>query len=291
MTWLFLSILCSTLIFIVFKLFARFHISNLQAIVVNYFVAFFTGFWMFPFAINPVEIIEKPWFSSILILGALFISLFQLMAFVSQKFGVAAVSVAVKMSLVIPVIFAMWRYGENLGFLKVMGIVAALVAVWLATRKPGKTQGDLKLAIVPLVLFVGSGFLDAFLKYNQQELLPPADKARFTSLIFLTAGIIGIFWFAAKCKWGNERPPQWRALLGGLALGIPNYGSIYFLLKALEMRDLESSAIFPINNVGVVALSTLCGFLLFNEKLSPKNRLGILLAMVSIGLIAFHKLF
>ncbi|MDG1658691.1 MAG: EamA/RhaT family transporter, partial [Crocinitomicaceae bacterium] len=40
---LLLSVLSSSLIFVIFKLFARFKIDTFQAIVVNYFMAFIIG--------------------------------------------------------------------------------------------------------------------------------------------------------------------------------------------------------------------------------------------------------
>ncbi len=290
MIWLLLSILCSTLIFVAFKLFDRFAVSNLQAIIINYFVAFSVGFFSDGFDLQPAELTSKPWFISIMILGFLFIFLFQLMAFVSQKFGVAAVSVTVKMSLVIPVSFGIIYYGDAANSLKIIGILAALVAVYMATRKPIKTKAHPVYVFLPPVLFLGSGFLDAFLKYNQQELVPSHEHSYFASLIFLTAGFIGIAMLLVQRVRGLEKL-HWRNIIGGIALGIPNYGSIYFLLKALEVKNLESSVVFPINNVGVVAVSVITGWLLFNENISRINKMGIILALVAIFLIAYERLF
>ena len=75
-------------------------------------------------------------------------------------------------------------------------------------------------------------------------------------------------------------------MLGGIALGVPNYFSIFFLLKALENNSLNSASIFTINNVAIVMFSTILGILLFKEQLSFKNWGGIALAIVSILLVA-----
>lgn len=291
MIWLILSISCSTLIFIIFKLFPKYGIDNLQAIVVNYFIAFAVGSLSGDFSFKITELPEKPWFISIIILGFLFISLFQLMAIISQKFGVTAVSVAVKMSLVIPVVFAIIYYGDSIGVLKIMGILMALAAVYFSTRKPSATKGHPEMMWLPLLLFIGSGFLDSFLKYNQQELVPITEHAYFASAIFLMAAIIGTFWLGISIIFQRTSTTHWKNILAGIALGIPNYGSIYFLIKALDMQNLESSFIFPINNVGVVALSVVCARILFNENLSRQNVLGVILAIISIALMTFVKLY
>lgn len=289
MIWLILSILCSSLIFVVFKLFDRFNVSNLQAIIVNYFVAFIVGWTTNGFTVSIAELPKKPWIQSVVVLGFLFIFLFQLMALVAQKFGVATVSVIVKMSLVIPVSIGIWYYGDSLSFTKVMGIMAALAAVYFATLKPGKRNGGGRSFLLPVILFLGGGFLDSFLKYNQQELVPSDEHSYFASLIFLMAGTLGFLLFIIKYSRGLEKV-HWRNLIAGIALGIPNYGSIYFLLKSLEVKGLESSVIFPINNVGIVAVSVITGWVLFNEKLSRVNKFGIILAVLAIVLIAFEKI-
>lgn len=286
MIWLAFSILCSTLIFIIFKLFARYEVNNLQAIVVNYFVAFAAGSISNGFTLDFKTLPTEPWFLSSLILGIVFISLFQVMAFVSQKLGVSTVSVSVKMSLAIPVVAAIILYDEQLYFTKVLGVIAALAAVYMASFKPEKTKEHRMYIFMPIILFVGSGLLDAFINYNQRFLVPSSQYAQFTSISFLLAGLFGVLFLIIK-RINAPLQLQWKSLAGGVLLGIPNYGSIYFLLKALDVQSLESSVIFPINNVGIVALSVIIARIFFKESLSLLNKIGIALAILAIILIAF----
>ena len=69
-------------------------------------------------------------------------------------------------------------------------------------------------------------------------------------------------------------------------MGVPNYFSVYFLVHALRSDLLDSSGIFTVNNVAIVMMSTLVGITIFRERLSPKNWLGIFLAVLSIFLVA-----
>ncbi|MFK5073661.1 hypothetical protein ACI4BE_29470, partial [Klebsiella pneumoniae] len=55
----------------------------------------------------------------------------------------------------------------------------------------------------------------------------------------------------------------------------------------LQRSSWESSASIPINNMGIVLFSTLVAWLLFKEKLSTINWMGVLLSLVAIFLIAF----
>jgi uncharacterized membrane protein len=48
----------------------------------------------------------------------------------------------------------------------------------------------------------------------------------------------------------------------------------------------ESSTLFTINNVGILLASALMGVVIFKERLSIKNIIGILVACISIILLA-----
>lgn len=285
MIWLLLSIICSTLIFVIFKYFDKFGVDNLQAIIVNYIVAFTLGMGLRGFDTSLIDIPEKNWFWSAFILGIIFIWLFRLMALASQKIGVSVVSITVKMSLVIPVIFGVLYYQESFGLMKILGISLALLAVYLTTAKDKSKKTSELYIKLPLILFFGSGIMDTFINYNQVEIVSVEEHGLFTSSIFGMAAVFGSLLLLiqhSKNKIKLKRKNIW----AGIILGIPNYGSIYFLLRSLNHNNMESSIVFPINNVGIVALSVLVGVVLFSEKLNFKNIIGIALALLSIALLA-----
>ena len=66
--------------------------------------------------------------------------------------------------------------------------------------------------------------------------------------------------------------------------------SIVDLMKALDVDSLPSSVIFPVNNIAIVMLSTLGAWLIFREKLSKINVVGIVLAIIAISLIAVQNI-
>ena len=285
-----LSILSSTLIFVAFKLFSRFKINTLHAIVVNYMVACCCGLFFQENALHFGDISRLSWFSFALALGALFIIVFNLMALTTQRSGLSVVSVATKMSVVIPVVFGLLYYKEGLGILKFFGIILALAAVYLASIK---TKDSLKIKasnfIFPILVFLGSGIIDTSIKYLEGEYVAKNDIPIFSATIFASAAIIGLIIIAVKAIQGNFQF-QFKNILGGIGLGIPNYFSIYFLVQALRSGIFDSSGIFTINNVAIVMFSTLTGILLFREKLLTKNWIGICLAILGILLIAFEKM-
>lgn len=284
-----LSILSSTIIFVVFKLFSKFKIDTLHAIVVNYMVACCCGLLFQEDEISVTTITHHSWFPFALALGALFITVFNLMALTTQRSGLSVVSVATKMSVVIPVVFGLLYYKESLGVLKFLGIVLALAAVYLASIK---TKDGLKIKasnfIFPILVFLGSGIIDTTLKYLEGEYVAKNDVPIFSATIFASAAILGFLLITVHAIQGKFKF-QFKNVLGGIALGIPNYFSVYFLVKALRSDILDSSGIFTVNNVAIVMFSTLLGILLFKEKLLTKNWIGIGLAILGILLIAIEK--
>ena len=76
-----------------------------------------------------------------------------------------------------------------------------------------------------------------------------------------------------------------KSIVGGLFLGIPNYYSMYFLIKALQSKNLESATVFTLINIGIILLTTFFGILLFKEKLLKQNYFGIALAIIAVILV------
>lgn len=283
---LILSILCSSFIFVVFKLYAVHKVQTLYAIIINYLTACIVGFFMYQGEIGLLEIPSTGWFPITLILGVLFILIFNLMARTSQIMGVSVASVATKMSLVIPVILGILVYREQLGWIKFLGIALALGAVFLTSMKektpPTLKSGNLWL---PLLVFLGSGIIDSSIKYLQEYHVDETEFPLLSATIFSAAAFSGVMFILFQ-HGISVLKFNYRNILGGVALGVPNFFSIFFLLRALQNDFLNSASIFTLNNVAIVMLTTLLGIVLFKERISPKNWGGIALAVTSIILIA-----
>ncbi|MCM8570663.1 EamA/RhaT family transporter [Gramella jeungdoensis] len=286
MIYLLLSVLSSTIIFVVFRLYTRFNVNTLQAIIVNYFIACMVGFFGYIEGSDFTNVPSENWFPGALMLGALFITVFNLAAITTQKSGLSVVAVATKMSVAIPVLCGIFLYKESTGALKLTGIVLALVAVYLTSIKTREGLNiKSKNLIFPLLVFLGSGIIDTSLKYLETSYVAEEDVGLFSSTIFATAGTLGVLILTGQAILGKLKI-TWRNILGGIALGIPNYYSIYFLVMALRSHGFESSTIFTINHVAIVTLSTITGIILFRERLLRKNWIGLAIAVISIILVA-----
>jgi drug/metabolite transporter (DMT)-like permease len=281
--FLLLSILFSTGLFVIFKYFGIYKVDVLKAIFVNYIVAFSMGFLLAERQIPIAEVYLEPWFPGALVLGALFIAIFFVMAMTAQKNGVSVTSIAGKMSVVVPILFGIFLYNESVTFFKILGIIIALIAVYLSSVKEEKQEKNGTL-LFPVLLFIGSGTIDTLLKYVQVNYVADGDVAVFSGSLFGIAAIFGSIILGIKTLRKRE-PFGIKNVIAGIVLGVPNYYSIVFLMKALQNKNIESSTLFTVNNVAIVIVSTVVGLLFFKETFSLKNKIGVVLAILGIVLV------
>jgi len=291
MILLILSIILTSYLTLSFKVLGRKNIPALQTIVINYFTCVVTGSLVngsFPISAASVS---QPWFIWAIVMGLMFIILFNIIAFGARRIGVAVVSVANKLSLVIPFLFAIYLYDEKLTALKMIGIIIALLAVLFTCWPHQDIQGSsVKSAhglvlMVPVVLFIGSGLLDTMIKYVEQNFLDEASYDQYFITAFAIAGMAGGLLLLFQFITGNQTFDK-RAIPAGIMIGIPNYFSLWTLVKVLAANKGNSSAIFPIVNIGIVLFSTLMALILFREKLSKLNWTGVGLAIIAIMAMA-----
>ena len=278
------GILCSSLIFVAFKLFSKYQINTFNAIVVNYITALSLAALISKGAIFST-FMQSDWKWLSALLGLIFIGLFNVMAKSSQEAGVAITGVANKMSFIGPIIFGVFVLNENFSPLQTTGVFLAVVAVLLTSFAKGEKEAEQKM-LLPIVLFFGGAALDTLLSVSQSGIIGNVDTLSFTGSIFGMAAIIGVL-ILAFMTLKTKKLPSKKDILAGVLLGIPNFFSIYFFLHSLDFKELDSSQIFPAFNLSVILLNTVIGLIIFKEKLQLFNYIGIVLAVASILLIVF----
>lgn len=292
MIFLVLSILSSAAIYVAFKLVDRYRVFTFSAIVINYLVACLAGFFLSASSPFTLDVLSQKWMPVALLVGAMFIVMFYVIAKSTQKAGVAVTTVAVKMSVVFPIAFSIWYdANDKLTVLKLTGIALALLSVFLTVYKKNNKAIDPRAILLPAFLFIGMGVVDSFVKFAQSEYINGDLASTFSTIVFANALIIGLV-ILPFSKPALKSIIKFKTWVLGALLGVANFGSIYFLLRALNHIDIDTgqqamgSVIFGINNIGIVALSVIIGFLAYNERPSRINWVGIALTGVSIALLA-----
>jgi drug/metabolite transporter (DMT)-like permease len=285
MLFLFFTVLLNALISAFLKWMDTYKLDALQVIVCNYWVCVLSGSLFIGQSPFHLEDIGQPWFPWAILMGAAFIALFNLMAFITRVDGITSTTIANKLSLVIPVAFSVLLYKETLGLFKIMGIILAFPAVYL-TVHVGSAKQVLKNLWAPLILFAGSGLLDTLVNYTQYRFLPDGHSQGFFLVhAFAAAGIIGLAVMLYRSVFGGIAW-QRRSIVWGLLLGVPNYFSIYFLMRFLHSGFMQSAVAIPVNNLSIVVFTTLMALLLFKEQMTRLRFMGLILSVLAILLIA-----
>jgi drug/metabolite transporter (DMT)-like permease len=288
LTALLLAIFLNAYIGVAFSIFKKFQVDLFQTIVFNYWICVITGMLVLGYSPVGMETFHADWFPYAILMGVLFIGLFNMIAISSVKVGVTITQTANKLSFVIPVIFAVLAYHESAKGYKLLGIIIALLAVVLTTYtkkdntaiKPSRWEYAL-----PILLFVGSGILDTLTNFVQHTFLTSeAISNAYLIMGFMVAAITGslvllYLFLTGKKTW------HWKNVVAGIILGVPNYFSIFFLVQALKHSPVTSSATLPINNIGVLFVVSIFGILVLKEKLRAWNYVGLVLTLLSIILI------
>ena len=284
---LILSILCSSIIFVLFKLFPRFGVDTFQAIVFNYFTAFLCGILFFGHEWNPQALVSGNWPIFVLLAAALFISLFILMGISSQKNGVAMTSIAVKMSMAISLILMIVLYNEPVGWLKLTGIALAFIGVFLVSYTGKSESGTAKNQVWMLAtLFIGSGILDFLLNYVQKHHLEHLTPSLYSAFGFGGAGLIGFAILMTQVL-RKQASLSVKSVVAGVALGIPNYFSIYLLMESYRSTGWNDSTVLAVINVSIVLVSSVIGFIAFKEHVTVKKIIGLVAAIAAIVVLYF----
>jgi drug/metabolite transporter (DMT)-like permease len=289
MIYLILCVICSSLLVFMFRVFDYYQIAAYPAIVFNYLTCIACGLIVSGHSPSLIcsRSLHADWLWLAAVMGVAYIHLFVLTGSTAVRFGVSTASVAMKLGLVIPVMLAFFIYHEQVTWYKIAGILCALVAVVLSAQKEGaadrKPIGGLAM-LLPLIVFIGNGLCDSGAQLSDKKYFPHGGADDFVLVVFLCAAVTGIIYLTVYVIRGTIRL-QWNQVLGGIALGIPNYGSLLFLMKALDHVEGGSSVVFPVVNIATVAGSTLLSVLIFREYMNRSNRLGLLFAALCIGFI------
>jgi drug/metabolite transporter (DMT)-like permease len=281
MIYLLLSILSSSVIFITFKVTERFKTNLIKLITVNYLVAAMLGFSFNHHPISILNVLTSEWLPYALIIGFSFILMFFLIGHSTRISGVAVTTIAGKLSMVIPILFSILYFSEKTTNLKISGLVLATLAVVLTSYHPVDKAKNIKLIILPIAIFLGSGITDSIVKYAQTYHVPNSLSLLFPAVVFLTALLLGLVFILIKPT-SVSKNISIAELIGGTILGIANFGSLYFFILALNNSKLDSSIVFGLNNICIVLFSIFIGLVFFKEKFSRVNFAGVLMAVIAI---------
>lgn len=275
------TILLFNVLIIIFKMFEKYKIDNLQALIVNYLTAAGCSYFFLEQDLSLNQVLNSEWIYHAIIIGTLFIIVFNFYALGTQKVGVAVSTIANKMSLIFPVSAALILYpNEEFTFLKGIAFILAFIGIYLSSTKTGKLNFNKKYLWLIMIVFIGQGMSDAIFNDFVQK-FPEEGGYLFFMTLFIVASISGTLILLGRSFKGRGSL-KLKSIFWGVMFGVPNFFSLLFFLESLSDPNLNSSIVFPLVSMGIIVNSGFIGSLIFKEKLSRNNWIGILLSICSI---------
>ncbi len=286
MHFVLLSALCSVLVSVLLKLARPYQVDVPQALCSNYLAASVLCALLLQPPLASLQQPGAPW-PSLLILALVMPSLFLVLAHSVRTAGIVRTDVAQRLSLLLSLLAAFLWFGEQTNGLKLAGLALGLLAVLgvlVRTRVDQPATASVGAAAWPALLTVWAGFalVDVLLKHIAAAGTPFGASLQ---LCFVLAFIGMALWQFWRVRRGQVKLSV-RSLGAGLLLGLINFGNIIFYVSAHRALPGQPAVVFASMNIGVVLLGTLAGVAVFGERLSWINRLAIVLALVSIAMIA-----
>ncbi|MES2804806.1 MAG: EamA/RhaT family transporter [Bacteroidota bacterium] len=282
MLFLILSIICSVTVGVIFKVARKYTISHTQIVAWNYVFAGTLCYLSFSPDLNTVES-TAPWWLYITI-GVLLPSIFLFLAASIKHMGIVKTDAAQRLSLFIPILAAWLLFKEQFSMLKISAFVLAIPALLLILTK--NTENTKNKWGYPAVVLIGFGIIDILFKQ-----IATYTSLSYTTSLFVILGIAMCIMFtvvAYEVIFKKVTLNIHNILFGGL-VGIFNFGNILFYLKAHQEFSKNPSTVFAGMNMGVIIIGSLVGVLIFKEKLSKMNFIGLFLALIAIVLIVLSQ--
>ncbi|TVP90395.1 EamA family transporter [Alkalibacterium sp.] len=301
MFYLFLAVLCSASIGLIFKYTETRNTNRYVITSANYFIAFVTSLIMIVYqglltgVTREVPFVDDvrlmlgnnqhmltPYSSIVwgVSVGAL-AGVFFFLSFIFYQKSVKDNGVGIsgtfgKLGILIPMIFSIIIWREYPTSIQWVGIVLSLISIVVVNlSKQSIKKFDFKPTV--LLLFVFGGMAEFSNKIYQQYALNDY-KDIFLFTIFFVAFIISVTYTINKKAKVTKKD-----ILTGFAVGIPNLFSSYFLIMSLE--TVRTSVAFPIYSAGSIVLINLGGLLIYRETLARKNQVAIAMTIIALILI------
>jgi multidrug transporter EmrE-like cation transporter len=87
----------------------------------------------------------------------------------------------------------------------------------------------------------------------------------------------------------KKRHFSWRNVVGGILLGIPNYFSIYLLIRSYGTTGWKDTTTLAVTGIAVVSLAALFGMFIFKESARWPKLLGLVSAIAAIILLGIFS--
>lgn len=283
MLFLILSVICSVTVGAIFKIARTYKVPSAQIVAYNYVFALALCYFFFSPDLTVLDA-SSPW-EILLPLGVLLPVVFLFLAASIKHMGIVKTDAAQRLSLIISILGAWLFFGEQFSGLKLTALLFAFPAIVLILDKPADKQEN--KWIYPALVLLGFGIIDILFK----QIALTAALSFTTSLfvLFFISLVIMMLFNGYEILFQKVKIDFKSVIFGGL-VGVFNFGNIFFYLNAHKAFAQNPSTVFAGMNMGVIVIGSLVGILVFKEKVTKRNIIGLFLALLAIVFIVASQL-
>jgi len=280
MIYLLLSIVSSVLIAVVIRLNEDRDLDRSGVMFFNYLTA--TALAFIFMNTERVFYVSKQLIPISSVSGFIYVTAFMVYMKAVGRIGLAVPVTITRLSVLLPVLGSVLIFSERMSPHQVTGFILAVFAIYLfsGARTTDASVSKRSDMILLMLLFVLMGSGDFSLKVFQQ-LYPQAYLMNFVFLVFVIASLYTLVLVVIR-KVRISRG----IIAGGIILGIPNFASAFFILKVLQ--KFPGSIAFPLNNIGIIVLSTVVGRLFWRERLHRQTMIAVGLSILAVILLNMY---
>lgn len=292
---LILATVFASMFSVFFRIFQLKGIDSMHAILVNYLTAFILGCIFSMKGMGFVVPFKEDWFPIAVILGVIFILGMVMLDICTEKAGVAIATVSSRASMVIPIVvsYLVIPGSEKPDWLAIFLLLIALGLIIMFSEGSSVVAANnvskRAFVMIVLVVFMTFGISNSVTKLMQNMIaesyaflgdhLVNAENALSTAVVFISAFFVALISILVKPE-SRHKKFAGKDVLGGIGLGTANFFCTYLLI--LAMRTIDSSVLFPVHYAGIVALGAIIGWIVFKERLSKPQIVGMILAIGAI---------
>jgi drug/metabolite transporter (DMT)-like permease len=297
MIFLACAVVCSVTIGVIFKHAGQLRLDRTALLTVNYAAAVGVAGVLLGIGGRSVEegLTLSP---ALLTLGAgtgvVLIAGFFALAWATEVAGMSLAIGVMRVSVVVPFLASWLVWGEVPTGAQGVGMALAAGAFFLLAHRRSSPEPvpaavgtspesaptapvaassvDWRAAGVLALTFCLGGAVDVSMKTFEEGFGVGNSRVLFLMLAFGVAFLVGAVAVLRRGVHG------W-----GVVLGVVNYGSLEFLLRAIEA--LPGPFVFPVNNISIMTLAALLGVTVWGERLSRPNKIGLGLAGLALLLL------
>ena len=207
--------------------------------------------------------------------GFLYLGSFLLMQWNTRHNGVVLSSVFMKLGILVPTILSVVWFREIPTPVQITGFALAIAAILVLNVQKGTRLSSKSWALLLMLLVGGLGD-------GTSKIYEVYGNAYFQNLFLFFTFFSALLLCLGMVAYRKERV-GFRELTLGIALGVPNFLSSLFLLKALD--TIPAVIAFPTYSVAVIMVVAVAGVFFFRERLSKKQMIGCLLICIALALL------